>query len=345
MERDKIYWGRLDPAEGIRLHRQSAIAPNAMSLREKREFIQTQILETDRLLELTGDHPLMAPALAQRKAEFERELKELPPPAREPRTVLFFAGGPVLGTRGIDAQFASNVIDHFLQMVKSQYSAAKHGDVGRRGVRRGESEARLLLTGTPRGSFGLELSQPDSEDFVAAEQLSDVLVQLTKVIEYAGKDDESFAFALDDVSPRVLQRLKEFFKLAFENKARMRIVSGDLECQLDEAAVAQAFDRVSAAETDDQTVEMPGVFRGATHDTWRFDFRSEGGEHVSGRLGDDVTPDEALEMIRLTDVPSVATIHRTLVTTRSGVLRTRYELIGLRRAEADDGVMAHGSTA
>ncbi|HEX9784265.1 MAG TPA: hypothetical protein VGA56_16250 [Opitutaceae bacterium] len=35
-----------------------------MSLREKREIIQAQILETDRLLELAGDHPLMSPALA-----------------------------------------------------------------------------------------------------------------------------------------------------------------------------------------------------------------------------------------------------------------------------------------
>lgn len=152
-----------------------------MSLREKREFIQAQILETDRLLELAGDHPLMSPALVQRKAEFENALKELPPPARQPRTVLFFAGGPVVGTRGIDAQFASTVIEHFVQMVKSQYASVKHGDVGSRGVRRGESEARLLLTGTPRGSFGLELSQPDAENFLAAEQLS----------EGAGPSDEA----------------------------------------------------------------------------------------------------------------------------------------------------------
>ncbi len=304
-----------------------------MSLREKREFIQAQILETGRLLELAGDHPLMSPALEQRKAEFEKELKELPPPARQPRTVLFFAGGPVVGTRGIDAQFASNVIEHFVQMVKSQYSAVKHGVVGSRGVRRGESEARLLLTGTPRGSFGLELSQPDSEDFLAAEQLSDVLIQLTKVIESAGKDDESFAFALDEVSPRVLQRLKDFFKVASDGKARMRIVSGDLECQLNEADVAQAFERVSAAETKDEVVEMPGIFRGATLDTWRFDFRAEREENITGRLGDEVTHDQALEMIHLTDMHCVATIHRTLVKTRSGMLRTRYELIALGKSE------------
>jgi hypothetical protein len=218
-------------------------------------------------------------------------------------------------------------------MVKSQYSAVKHGGVGSRGVRRGESEARLLLTGTPRGSFGLELSQPDAEDFLAAEQLSDVLIHLTKLIESAGKDDESFAFALDEVSPRVLQRLKEFFKVAADNKARVRVVSGDLECQLDEAAVGQAFERVSAAETKDEVVEMPGVFRGATLDTWRFDFRPEAGENITGRLGDDVTHEQALQMIHLTDLHCVGTFRRTLVKTRSGMLRTRYELTALRKAD------------
>jgi len=304
-----------------------------MSLREQREFIQVQILEAERLLQLTGAHPLMSPALEQRKTELENELKELPPPSKQPRTVLFFAGGPVLGTRGIDAQFASNILDHFIQMVKSQYSAVKHGQVGTRGIRRGEAEAGLLLTGTPRGSFGLELSQPACDDLFAAGQLADVLVQLTRLIESAGKDDESFAFALDEVSPRVLQRLKDFFKVASDSNARMRIVSGDLECQLTETNVVQAFERVSAAKTDDKTVEMTGIFRGATLDTWRFDFRTDEGENITGRLGDDVTDAEGLEMIRLTDIRCVTTFHRTLVTTRSGVLRTRYELTKMRKAE------------
>jgi hypothetical protein len=221
------------------------------------------------------------------------------------------------------------MIGHFDQMVKTQYSAIKHGGVGLRGVRRGESEARLLLTGLPRGSFGLELSQPDSEDFLAAQQLAGVLAQLTRVIESAGRDDESFAIALDDVSPRVLQRLKEFFKAAADHHARMRVVSGDLECELSDTAVAQALERVSLAETQEQTVEIRGVFRGATLDTWRFDFRTDPGDNISGRLGDEVSDEDAVEMIRCTERPCTGTFRRTLVTTRSGMLRTRHELLAL----------------
>lgn len=77
---------------------------------------------------------------------------------------------------------------------------------------------------------------------------------------------------------------------------------------------------------------MPGIFRGATLDTWRFDFRTDNGENITGVLGDDVSHDEALAMIHLTDKACAATFHRTLVTMRSGTLRTRYELTALRNA-------------
>ena len=221
-------------------------------------------------------------------------------------------------------------------MVKTQYSAVKHGGVGSRGVRRGESEARLLLTGLPRGSFGLELSQPDSEDFLAAEQLSDVLVQLTKVIETAGQNDESFAFALEEVSPRVLPRLKEFFKVVSDNKTNMRVVSGDLECDLEESNVSQAYERVSAAETKEEIIEAAGVFRGATLDTWRFDFRTDEDENINGRLADEVAESQVLDMDRhMTATRCQATLRKLTVITRGGAFRTRYELMALKKLEQE----------
>src|SRR5947209_2778813 len=48
-----------------------------MSLLEQREFLQTQIQETNRLLELAGDHPLMAPALRQRIDMLRHQLATL----------------------------------------------------------------------------------------------------------------------------------------------------------------------------------------------------------------------------------------------------------------------------
>lgn len=300
-----------------------------MSTISQRSFIQSQILETNHLLKMTGDHPLMTPVLKQRKEDLEKELNSLPAGIKQPRTILFFTGKPVLGSRGIDAEFAAKVMEPFIEMVKTQYVASKHGSVGSRGPRRDESEARLLLTGLPRGSFGLELSQPDPLDLFASEHLSSVLVQLTKVIASAGENDEGFAFALGEVTTRVLQRLGEFFKTISDFQADLRMVSGELECQLNHLKVTQAYERVSGVTTDQKSTEKVGVFRGATLDSWRFDFHCDDGETISGKISEDVSESEVEHMIPMTNKPSKARLHEIIVTTRSGITKSRYELLGL----------------
>jgi hypothetical protein len=305
-----------------------------MSDANQRHFLQKDLLEMDRLIDLSGDDPITGAALAKRRQSLAKELEASAPaaPAR-PRTVLFFAGPPVLGTQGIDAQFATSALHPFLEMVKTQYSAQKHGRVGARGPRRDEAEARLLLTGLPRGSFGLELSQPQAMDFVSSEQLSDVLVRLTEVIASAGQSDENFAVALDKIEPRVLPRLKDFLEVVATQNAYLQVQSGDLTIALDADHVAHACERVGAAKTSDKQVTIHGTFRGATLDSWRFDFRTTEGKTISGRIADEVSDAEVEGMLRLTNHPSRAVFKETTITTRDGAQRTRHELLMVSPAE------------
>ena len=307
-----------------------------MTSKENRRFVKRQIAESERLKKLAGDHPLMAPLIAQREDELREELKNLPPAGREARTVLFFTGDPVYGSRGIDAHFASTVLLPFLEMVKSEYAAEKHGHVGERGPRKDEDEARLLLTGLPRGSFGLELSHPESEDFFAGEQLSNVLVRLTELFSSAGKSDEDFVHALEEVSPRVYSRLPDFFKSIHDHGANIRMQTGDLEFELDKDRVSDAFERVRSVHTIESEIEKDGVFRGATLDTWKFDFRSEDDETITGRISDQLDESQVARMLALTNQPSTARLKETKITTQGGAVRTRYELVDVRpRAKSD----------
>jgi hypothetical protein len=301
-----------------------------MTSREKRRFLKRQIAESERLKELAGDHPLMGPLIAQREEEFRQELRDLPAGGREARTVLFFTGDPVYGSKGIDAHFASTLLLPFLEMVKSEYVAEKHGHVGERGPRRDEDEARLLLTGLPRGSFGLELSHPESEDLFAEEQLSNVLVKLTELFSSAGKSDEDFVHALEEVSPRVYARLPDFFKSIHDHGANIRMQTGDLEFALDKEHVAEAFTRVNSVHTIEDEVEKEGVFRGATLDTWKFDFRTNDDDTITGRLSPDLDETRVANMLRLTNQPSTARLKETKITTQGGAVRTRYELIDVQ---------------
>jgi hypothetical protein len=301
-----------------------------MTSREKRRFLKRQIAESERLKELAGDHPLMGPLVAQGEEEFRQELRDPPAGGREARTVLFFTGDPVYGSKGIDAHFASTLLLPFLEMVKSEYVAEKHGHVGERGPRRDEDEARLLLTGLPRGSFGLELSHPESEDLFAEEQLSNVLVKLTELFSSAGKSDEDFVHALEEVSPRVYARLPDFFKSIHDHGANIRMQTGDLEFALDKEHVAEAFTRVNSVHTIEDEVEKEGVFRGATLDTWKFDFRTNDDDTITGRLSPDLDETRVANMLRLTNQPSTARLKETKITTQGGAVRTRYELIDVQ---------------
>ncbi len=300
-----------------------------MNTRENKEFAQRQVAAMDRFLSWAGDDPLMGPALKQRREEFARQAAELPSAPPAPRAVLFFTGDRVEGSKGIEVEFMTKVLEHFQQMVKTQYAFTKHGRIGDRARQPGGTEAKLLLTGTPRGSFGLELSQPRSGDLFASSKLSETLVRLTQLIKAAGEDDETFGVELEDVTPRVLSRLRRFFKVLADSNATLRLESGDLNVQLDKESVVQAAERVAAVETKPEIVELHGQFRGATLDTWRFDFRADDGLSISGRLADEVTETAAAEMNRFTNQRCLGRLNRIRVVARGALPKERYELLSV----------------
>ena len=298
--------------------------------RTDREFLQRQVIEADHLASLHGQGSFMAKAWQLRKVSLQVDLKEAQTRPSAPRTVLFFAGGDaVLGSQGIDALFVSEILKPFQEMVKSQFATLRHGVIGKRGPRKNEDEARLFLTGLPRGSFGLELSQPQAEDWVQAQQLSTTLTRLAQAVESAGKSDEDFANAMDDLSPRVLPRLRDFFDVARKYGTSLRIESGDLRCELSAERVAQAQIRTAKTSSSPEPVTLTGIFRGATLDAWRFDFKPDEGAPISGDLGDSLTEEQVVAMNTLTNRPSQAKLTKTTITTPSGNQRVKFELLGL----------------
>jgi hypothetical protein len=299
--------------------------------RSDREFIQRQVIEAGHLAQLHGEGSFMAHAWQLRKASLEKELSDVRESIPAPRTVLFFAGGDaVLGSRGIDAAFVADILKPFQEMVKSQFATLRHGRIGRRGPRKNEDEARLFLTGLPRGSFGLELSQPLVEDWVQAQQLSNTLNRLTRAVEAAGKSDEDFANAIEEISPRVLPRLQEFLDVASKHGASMRIESGDLRCALSVEQVAQAKARAATTSTNSVPIVRRGTFRGATLDTWRFDFKPDDGPGFSGQIGDELSEDQVADMNRHTNAACEAKLIQTTITPPSGIVRVKFELVDIK---------------
>lgn len=305
-----------------------------MSTRRQREFLKAQIVQLDRLLGSIGDHPLMSPAYRRRKEELENELSNLPVGDKEPRTVLFFTGQPVQGSLGIDAGFASRILLSFQRMVSSEHAHIWYDTLGSRGRRGGEKESRLLLTGLPRGSFGLELSNAADVKSSDENQLIETLAHVTRLIDSAGRSDEDFAIELGMVPDRIIKNLRDFLEIIAKGQAGLRMESGDFQCSLNPVQASEAYERVSATTTQDTDIEEKGVFKGLLLESRRFDFTNDAEKTISGKLDDNLTPEQASKMLhKYLGRPCIASMLKTTVRFKTGYAQASYRLKDLRGVE------------
>jgi len=304
-----------------------------MTTRSQRDYLKVQLLETQRLREMAGGHPLMSVAFAEREEEIKAQMEALPLGNKEARTVLFFSGGPVQGSVGIDASFAGRVLEPFNAMVMADYAERWHGVVGARGRRLGEGESRLLLTALPRGSFGLELSRAANDELFEEDQLADTLSHVTRLVEASARSDEDFAAELDATAPRVIQNLRGFLEVIAKGKAGLRLESGDFRCTMNPIQAIEAFNRVAGTITNEEEINVVGVFKGALLESWKFDFLPDDGHRIGGRIDENLTDEEAAKMGReFFNERCSANMLKTTVLFKNGRVRTSYTLKGLTSA-------------
>ena len=301
-----------------------------MTTRAQREFLKVQLLDTQRLRDIAGQHPLMSVALEERERELREKIAALPLGNREARTILFFSGEPVQGSVGIDASFAGRVLEPFQSMVMADYADRWHGVVGSRGRRPGEAQSRLLLTGLPRGSFGLELARADNDELFEEGQLADTLAHVTKLLEAAARSDEDFAAELDETAPRVIQNLREFLEVIAKGKAGLRLESGDFRCTMNPVEANDAFNRVAGTITNDELVKLPGVFKGVLLESWKFDFVTDENHSVGGKIDENLTEEQVIALNReFFNGRCMASLLKTTVLFKNGRVRTTHTLKGL----------------
>lgn len=301
-----------------------------MTTRTQRESLRAQLLDTQRMRELAGDHPLMSLAFREREDELRQSIDALPLGNKEARTVLFFSGEPVQGSLGIDASFTSRVLEPFQNMVMADFADRCHGVVGTRGRRAGEVDSRLLLTALPRGSFGLELTRAESDDLFEEDQLADTLAHVAKLVDSAASGDEDFAAELNETAPRVIRNLRSFLEVISKAKAGLRLETGDYRCTMDPIRAGEAYERVAATVTDTREIQVPGVFKGMLLESWRFDFLTGDGHKISGKIDDELAPDRAAELNReFFNLPAIATLDKTTVLFKNGRERTTHTLKNL----------------
>jgi hypothetical protein len=243
---------------------------------------------------------------------------------------LFFGGRPVIGSRGIDADFGGKALEHFQNAVSTQL-AALQGTVGARGPIQLRARGQLLVTDVARGSIGFVLEEAQPESQLVDSQVKSALDGVVDAIHRIGSPDEdAFEAAIEAVDNRVLSSVKAFFKLMDEAGATLRIVEGHQDFSFQREAVEVARKRIDDLEIDEDTIEETGIFY-LLPDSRRFELHLPDGGVLRGTLSPEVS--EQLIDVGGTPQPGIigssssVRLIRRKITTRRREPRFSYKLI------------------
>ena len=297
----------------------------------QRQILQIELASLRGLLHMTPDDPLATPLMQSRVEELEQKIHTLEQrPSLAPTTELFFTEGAALDSDGLEATFTSEILESYQNMVTNHYTAKNYGTPRRSGRRRHEVESQLFLTGLPRGSFGLQLSQPHIQDWVAATNVSQAMLDVSQLVEATVESDQAFETALANFDARVFKPLKRFIVALHAGQSECRLVTGLHETSLNADQITTAYDRVSAADTEERIIRLTGVFGGVITFTWKFDFQPDNASVIFGPLAeevDDITAKEWNETYTQQRVE--AELKESTVLTRTGKKKPTYELLNL----------------
>lgn len=303
-----------------------------MSLYRQIQYLKAQIVDTERLLEMVIDHPLMSESLAEKLNELRKELDSLPKESHEPKIQLLFSGNAVIGSQGIKSDFVSKTLTPFQEMVKTQVALLRFGKVGKRGQAKKAASTDLYLTALPIGSFGVELSQLESFDLFDSIEVSKAMKEVMTLIVDTATDDETFESTIEKTPKRNLSNLKRFLQEITDENSILKMESGELGVELPKEKVIEAYQRVASTIDDQEEIVINGVFRGLLLDSGRFEIQDEDGKKLSGFISEDLNEEQLIQYDREflnTKCEIHLRVHRTKF--KTGNLKIDYELLELRK--------------
>lgn len=207
------------------------------------------------------DDPIGHFQYSVRKAELQERLSQLGERAgRHAELGIFFGGGPVQGSRGINADFAGRALEELQFLITKRFSESETGHLKQRGRLPLVDRSRMVVTNLVRGSVGFVLEESGDNAEILNTPLCEVVDEVADILSRVGADDEAIfdqaAMALD---PRFLVSLKAFFVQLDEHEATLRIVSGNRDFRLDRHAVSLARHRVQEIQIEERGDEFVGT--------------------------------------------------------------------------------------
>ncbi|MGE5648877.1 MAG: hypothetical protein ACM34A_01660 [Bacillota bacterium] len=242
------------------------------------DALRADLMSVESLLQSRSqeEDPIGYFQFSERKAELEDQISKVEVQANGHAELgVFFGGGPVQGSRGINADFAGKALEDIQALISKKFSGLEMGALKQRGRLPFADQSQMLVTGVMRGSFGFVLEESGDTAEIVSTPLRTVVEEISDILSRVGASDEAiFDEAAAELDERVLVTLKQFFQRLDEQDATLRIVTGNRDFLLDRNAVSLARNRVQEIEIVERGDEYVGTLF-ILPESRRFDFISE----------------------------------------------------------------------
>lgn len=262
--------------------------------------LQAELAALDALLQSAKavDDPIGEIQIEKRRNAVESELRALLATEEKKASVaLFFGGRPVLGSRGISADFAGNMLGYFQDLVTRAFALAEVGALGERGRIPKKQVADLMVTSLARGSFGFVLDELSDQSEIESTELKVMVEEVITIVEKMASSNElDFEQAAEQLDPRMLISLKEFFVTLDVAEATVRLVDDVADISLDQLAVHRARLRAEATVIDEADMTVEGVLKGLLPEHKKFELQADEIGSLYGSVSDEAVQQYA-EMV------------------------------------------------
>lgn len=236
------------------------------------------------------DDPVGHMQFTARKEALEQKLADIRG-RHDPRGAvgLFFGGRPVIGSRGIIAEFGAKAVKEYQNVVATRLASRnRRAPLGRRGRPPQADRAQMLITDAVRGSFGFVLEEHGSglvdADEVETTELREVMAEVAELLSKTSTQDEAaFEEAKEEMDDRVFSSVQSFFRLLSNEGATLRLVENGREFSFNNEAVERAKSRTDDVRIADQEADMVGQLWIMPRSR-RFELVKAGGEFLTGSV-------------------------------------------------------------
>lgn len=251
-----------------------------------------------------GD-PVTEYQFSKKKSSIEAEIRSLAEsPVTRASVAILFGGKPVLGSRGISADFAGSMLEHFQSLVTRTFAAEELGVLGERGPIPLKQATDLMVTNLARGSFGFVLNEMSEQEEIQDTALKTMVEEAVSILgKVSSENERDFEEASETLDSRMLISLKDFFKTLDVAQATVRLVEDASDISLDLAAVHRARVRVEATSIEEEDETIEGVLSGLLPDHKKFELQVSDIETLYGSVSKEAH-EQFVEMVNLGENPT-----------------------------------------